>query len=225
MENPVIGSLDGQVQENKKYEKAVLNQMSSAPSTNDVYITERLTKLKVSHYDEDNFPLLLPPPPPSRPSGLFSSRGRAKSDDDDNDDDGRYLTPIQRFLLNQPKQERISTAVGESNATMSMPLQVKLHQVKFSAKPHKGFSKANNIFESDYQPSILEKEEITVPNVQMMIKELNEGKLPEKLKLFSGEEKEKNLLKMHALKNFDILSKSSAEFLHYLALKYGKDVL
>ena len=93
MENPVIGSLDGQVQENKKYEKAVLNQMSSVPSTNDVYITERLTKLKVSHYDEDNFPLLLPPPPPSKPCGFFSSRGRAKSDDDDNDDDGRYLNP------------------------------------------------------------------------------------------------------------------------------------
>ena len=58
-----------------------------------------------------------------------------------------------------------------------------------------------------------------------MIKELNEGKLPEKLKFFSGEEKERNLLKTHALKNVGILSKSSAELLEYLALKYGKDVL
>ena len=58
-----------------------------------------------------------------------------------------------------------------------------------------------------------------------MIKELNEGKLPEKLKFFSGEEKEKNLLKAHALKNVGILSKSSIEFLEYLALKYRKDVL
>ena len=58
-----------------------------------------------------------------------------------------------------------------------------------------------------------------------MIKELNEGKLPEKLKFFWGEEKERNLLKTHALKNVGILSKSSAELLEYLALKYGKDVL
>ena len=87
------------------------------------------------------------------------------------------------------------------------------------------FPEANDIFESDYQPSILEKGKITVPNVQTMIKELNEGKLPEKLKFFSGEEKEKNLLKAHALKNVGILSKSSIEFLEYLALKYRKDVL
>ena len=58
-----------------------------------------------------------------------------------------------------------------------------------------------------------------------MIKELNERKLPEKLKFFSGEEKEKNVLKTHSLKSDGILSKSSAEFLEYLALKYGKDVL
>ena len=33
-----------------------------------------------------------------------------------------------------------------------------------------------------------------------MIEELSKGKLPEKLKFFSGEEKKKNLLKTHALK-------------------------
>ena len=108
---------------------------------------------------------------------------------------------------------------------MSMPLQVKPFKVKFSGKLNKVFPEANDIFELDYQLSILEKEEVTVPNVQTMIKELNEEKLPEKLNFFSGEEKEKNLLKMHALKNVGILSKSSAEYLEYLASKYGKDVL
>ena len=93
---------------------------------------------------------------------------------------------------------------------MSMPLQVKPFKVKFSGKLNKVFPEANDIFELDYQLSILEKEEVTVPNVQTMIKELNEEKLPEKLNFFSGEEKEKNLLKMHALKNVGILSKSSA---------------
>ena len=58
-----------------------------------------------------------------------------------------------------------------------------------------------------------------------MIKELNKEKLPEKLNLFSGEEKEKNLLKTQALKKGGILSKSSAEFLEYLASEYGKDVI
>ena len=77
--------------------------MSSAPSTNDVYIAERLGKLKDdNNTDNDNFPLLPPPLPPSTPPSFFSSRGRAESDDNDNDDDGRDLTPTQRFLLNQP---------------------------------------------------------------------------------------------------------------------------
>ena len=91
------------MQENKKNEKAILNQMSSAPSTNDVYIAECLAKLKDdNNTDNDNFPLLPPPLPPSTPPSFFSSRGRAESDDNDNDDDGRDLTPTQRFLLNQP---------------------------------------------------------------------------------------------------------------------------
>ena len=107
----------------------------------------------------------------------------------------------------------------------STQLQVKLCKVKLSEKLNKVFPEANDIFESDYQPSILEKGKITVPNVQTMIKELNKGKLPEKLKFFSGEEKENNLLKAHTLKNVGILSKSSIEFLEYLALKYRKDVL
>ena len=84
MQNPVIGSLVVQVHENQKNEKAILNQMSSVPSTKDVYIAERLAKLKDDNNDhDDNFPV---PPPPTSWSMLpcfFSSRGRAKSDDDD----------------------------------------------------------------------------------------------------------------------------------------------
>ena len=52
----------------------------------------------------------------------------------------------------------------------------------------------------DHQSTILEKEEITVSNVQSMIKELNKGKLPDQLKFFSGEEKEENLLKTKHVK-------------------------
>ena len=173
VQNPVIGFLVAQVQENKKNEKEILNQMSRAPSTKDVCIIERLAKSKNDNNDDDdNFPL--PLPPLSTLLGFFSSRGRAKSDDDDDNDKDRNLTPTQRFLFNQPQQERIAIAVGESGATTSTLLQVKPCKVKFSEKLNKVFPKTNDMFESDYQPSILEKEEITVPNVQTMVKELND---------------------------------------------------
>ena len=77
----------------------------------------------------------------------------------------------------------------------------------------------------DHQPKITDKEEITVWNVQSIIKELNDGKLLDQLKFFSGEEKEENLLKTHARKNVGVLSKGNEEFLEYLASKYGRDVL
>ena len=54
---------------------------------------------------------------------------------------------------------------------------------------------------------------------------MNDGKLLDQLKFFSGEEKEENLLKTHARKNVSILNKGNEEFLEYLASKYGRDVL
>ena len=77
----------------------------------------------------------------------------------------------------------------------------------------------------DHQSTILEKEEITSSNVQSMIKELNKGKLPDQLKFFSAEEKEKNLLKTKQRQNVSVLSKGNKNFLEYLASKYGRDVL
>ena len=54
---------------------------------------------------------------------------------------------------------------------------------------------------------------------------MNDGKLLDQLKFFSGEEKEENLLKTHARKNVGVLNKGNEEFLEYLASKYGRDVL
>ena len=168
----------------------------------------------------NNFPPFLcslpqPPTPPSSPP----DGGDGESDDDD--DDNRNLTPTQRFLLDQP--QRTAVAVGANNAATSMPLQKKA--VRFSENLSKVFPEANDISELDDQPKILEKEEITVSNVQSTIKKLNEGKLSEKLKFFSGEEKEGNLLETQARKNVGVLSKGNEEFLEYLASKYGRDVL
>ena len=46
MQNPIIGSLVAQVQENKTNEKAILNQISAAPSTKDIELAEHLAKLR-----------------------------------------------------------------------------------------------------------------------------------------------------------------------------------
>ena len=103
-----------------------------------------------------------------------------------------------------------------------MPLQEK--KVRFSENLSKVFPEANYIFESDHQPKILKKEEITVSNVQSMVKELSKGKLPDQLKFFSGKEKE-NLLKTHARKKVGVLNKGNKKFWEYLTSNYGRDVL
>ena len=129
--------------------------------------------------------------------------------------------PTQRFLLDQP--QRTAVAVATNNAATSVLLQEK--KVRFFENLSKVFPEANDISELDHQPKITDKEEITVSNVQSIIKELNDGKLPNQLKFFSGKEKDENLLKTHACKNVGILNKGNEEFLQYLASKYGRDVL
>ena len=105
------------------------------------------------------------------------------------------------------------------------PCYYKEKKVIISENLSKVFPEANDIFEFNHQPKVTDKEEITVSNVQSIIKELNDGKLPDQLKFFSGEEKEENLLKTHARKNVSILNKENKEFLEYFTSKYGRDVL
>ena len=142
--------------------------------------------------NNNNFPPFLPPSPPPATPPPSPGGGDSESDDDDDDDDddgNRSLTPTQRFLLDQ--LQRTAVAVGTNNAATTMPLQEK--KVRFSKNLSKVFPEANDMFESDHQPKITDKEEITVSNVQSIIKELNDGKLPDQLKFFSGEEKEENI--------------------------------
>ena len=156
VQNPIIGSLVAQVQENKTSEKATLNQLSGVPSTKDIELAECLAKSRGktnnnNNNNNNNFPPFLPPSPlPPAPLPWPPDGGDGESDYDDGDK--RNFTPTQRFLLNQ--SQRTAVAVGTNNAAMSMPLQEK--KVRFS--------EANNIFESDHQLKILEKEEITVSN-------------------------------------------------------------
>ena len=46
VQNPIIGSLVAQVQENKTNKKAILNQISGAPTTKDIDLAECLAKLR-----------------------------------------------------------------------------------------------------------------------------------------------------------------------------------
>ena len=94
-QNPIIGSLVAQVQENETNEKAILNQLSGVPSTKDIKLAECLAKLRGeksinNNNNNNNFPPFLSPlpPPPSPPDD-----GNGESDDNDDDDDLRNLTP------------------------------------------------------------------------------------------------------------------------------------
>ena len=46
MQNPIIGSLSAQDQENKTNENAILNKLSGSPYTKDIELAERLAKLR-----------------------------------------------------------------------------------------------------------------------------------------------------------------------------------
>ena len=69
VQNPIIGSLVAQVQENKTNEKATLNQLSGVPSTKDIELAECLAKSRGktnnnnNNNNNNNFPPFLPPSP------------------------------------------------------------------------------------------------------------------------------------------------------------------
>ena len=68
VQNPIIGSLVAQVQENKTNEKATLNQLSGVPSTKDIELVECLAKSRGktnnnNNNNNNNFPPFLPPSP------------------------------------------------------------------------------------------------------------------------------------------------------------------
>ena len=67
VQNPKVGSLVAQVQQNKTNEKAILNQLSGASSTKDIELAERLAKLRseTNNNNNNNYcPPFLPRPPP-----------------------------------------------------------------------------------------------------------------------------------------------------------------
>ena len=104
MQNPIVGSLVAQAQENKTNQKAILNQLTSAPSTKDIELANHLAKLRGETNNNDNnnnFPPFVPPPPlpptpPPSPADGDDGERDDNDDDDDDDDDNKNLTSTQR---------------------------------------------------------------------------------------------------------------------------------
>ena len=78
VQNPIVGSLMAQVQENKARERAYMKQLSQAPSITDINISDRLKELRDfndgninddrnnnNNDDDDDGPGVPPTPPPS----------------------------------------------------------------------------------------------------------------------------------------------------------------
>ena len=92
-------------------------------------------------------------------------------------------------------------------------------KVKFSENLNKLFSKADEIFNKnskqkpwfDDAESLGKPDEMTIPQAQVIYKELNEGKFPEQLTFFSGGNSGINKLRVHTTN--ELKSK-----LHYICI-------
>ena len=97
--------------------------------------------------------------------------------------------------------------------------------VKFSQNLNRLSSKADKIFKK-YDESLSKPDEMTIPHAQVVYKELNEGKLPEQLRFFSGGNSELNELSLHAINKLKIkLNKINKAFLDYLTSDYAREIL
>ena len=132
----------------------------------------------------------------------------------------------QKFLLDKPQKEKLAVAVGKNQAVAVQPQEkTTTKKVKFSDDLAKIFPEENKINKSNKIPNINEKDEILISNAQEMIAELDRGKLPDQLKFFEGDGREKDLVLQKMRKNIGNFSKASLEFLQYLSSDYGKELL
>ena len=137
VQNPMVGSLIAQVQENKAKVKAYLKQLSQAPLVKDTDIGRRLQELKDCNEgrvndrnngddNDDEDGLGVPPtsPPPQllrTPGDVFPTPPYTPADDDDD----ANLTPTQHFLLWRPRTrgKRVAEAIGQEH-TRTTPQRV-----------------------------------------------------------------------------------------------------
>lgn len=101
-------------------------------------------------------------------------------------------------------------------------------KVKFSENFSKVFPKSGEFFDNELKNNDINYDELSkimIPNTQSLFKELNDGKIPDELKFFSGGNEGANALKFHAIKNVGSLYESNETFLDYLPSDFGREVL
>ena len=235
VQNPVVGWLIAQVHKSKEEERAYLEQLNQVPSITDLNIAKRLKELKNfnegrinddnSDNDDEDGPPAIPPTPPaptssfrSRPSGIFPTPPHTQADDDDNDTN---LNPTQCFLLQrlQTGGERVAEAIGQE-LSRTTP-----QRVTFSNNITRIFPQARKIIEKT-DDIVKAEDDADIAELRMVARELNHGKEPQKLKLFSGGEKEGMELIAIARCRLGFLSQENKKFIKYLTTPiFGPQIL
>ena len=227
-QNPIIGTLLTQIQSEKtKCDKAIENQLKGAPSIKDLGIAEQLERFKQynkrNNNDKDDDDTPPPPAPPS--ASVFDPLPHylsLSSFDSDGDIDIEGENPIQKFLLgDKPQKEKLKVTVEEKDGVTAGE-KTAIKKVRFLDNLSKLFPEADEIF--DNEKIVDDLPEITIPNTQTMFKELNDEKISEELKFFSGENDGSNELKLHAMLNIGMLNESNEHFLDYLSLDFAHKV-
>ena len=236
VQNPMVGSLIAQVQQNKAKERAYLKQLSQAPSIRDINIGRRLRELKDfnegrvgdyrnnddDNHDEDGPPCIPPtsPAPPTsfcgRSSGIFPTPPNTPA----GDDDGTDLAPTQRFLLQKLRSggDQVAKAIGQE-ISRTIP-----QRVTFSDNITRVFPQAQKIME---KPNDIEKteEDAGTAKIRNVVKELNRGKELQSLKFYSDGVERVELMAF-ARCRIGFLSQKNENFIKYLTSPpYGPQIL
>ena len=185
VQNPVVGSLIAQVQENKAKEKAYLKQLGQVPAGFDIDIGRWLQELgdfnegrvnnrnnNDDNNDAEDGPPGVPPTPPIPPSSL---RGRTSGNfptpphtpADDTDGTNVNLNPTQCFLLQRPRAggERVAEAIGQELTRTTQRVTFFDNVTRVFPQAQKIMEKPDDIDEIDDDASISE--------IQTAARELN----------------------------------------------------
>ena len=228
VQNPVVGSLIVQPQENKKKEREYLKQLSSGPSITDIDIGKRLKESRDFNKgrdggdsdDDHHEPGVLPTlrPSSSRTSGdIFPTPPYTPAADDDDN-----LTPAQRFLLDRPGagSERVAEAIGQE-LTTATPRRVAFSDNITRVFPAAWKIDANNDVRKDYLDDTTSED---ISEIKAAIGKLTRGKEPKQLRFYSGGEKEVLQLITAARQRLSALSEENEAFLKYLSIN-GRRIL
>ena len=143
-QNPIISTLLTLIKLGETNEKAIENQLKSAPSINDLQIAGQLERLKQDNRknndDDDDYDGNNDRPPFLPSFNLPLCHPPSPSIDEDNSDIENNLNPTKTFLLGDtPQQKKITVAVGEKTTAV-------VKKVRFLKNLNKLFPKAAEIF-------------------------------------------------------------------------------